>query len=75
MQKYVMVKLVMTRESLSKITRKQEDKKVKDRKETNIAAKAVTAVLNKFLKLEANSTSCIVVHQPKMPADLKKFRK
>ena len=30
--------------------------------------------LDKVLKLEANSTSCLVVYQPKMPEGLERFK-
>lgn len=30
-------------------------------------AQAVTGALDKMLKIDANSTSCLVVHQPKAP--------
>lgn len=37
-------------------------------------AKAMTNVLNRVLKVEANSTSCSVVYQPKAPKALERFR-
>ena len=39
------------------------------------AAKLVTGTLNKMLKVEANSTSCLMVYQPKAPKTLEKFKK
>lgn len=39
------------------------------------AAKLVTGTLNKMLKVEANSTSCLMVYQPKVPKTLDKFKK
>lgn len=38
------------------------------------AAKAVANVLNGVLRMEANSTSCMVVYQPKAPKELARFR-
>lgn len=39
------------------------------------AAKAVSNAAAKTLKLEANSTSCVLVHQPKAPKELARFKK
>lgn len=39
------------------------------------AAKGVAAALDTILKTEANSTSCIVVYQPKAPKELARYRK
>ncbi len=47
-------------------------------KEKNISKKTahmITKVLDKMLRVEANSTSCIVIHQPKAPESLERFRK
>ncbi len=38
-------------------------------------AKQVSKTLNSVLKVEANSTSCVVVYQPKAPKQLDKFRR
>ena len=38
-------------------------------------AKGTVSILNTFLKADANSTSCIITYQPKMPKELEKFRK
>ena len=35
----------------------------------------ITMVLNLVLLLNANSTSCTVIHQPKAPESLKRFSK
>lgn len=37
--------------------------------------KMLASIVKKNLKLQANSTSCIVAYQPKAPAALKKFSK
>ena len=37
-------------------------------------AKFVTGALNKVLKVEANSTSCRIIYQPKAPKALERFR-
>lgn len=39
------------------------------------SAKGVAAVLDKVLKVEANSASCAFLHQPKAPKELQKFRR
>lgn len=36
---------------------------------------AIKKVLKEVLVLEANSTSCVVLYQPKPPAGLSKFEK
>ena len=41
----------------------------------NNTAKIITKTLNKVLSAEANSNSCILAYQPKVPKDLKKFKK
>jgi len=38
-------------------------------------AKGVERVLRSFLKVDANSTSCCIVYQPKAPKELSKFRR
>lgn len=38
-------------------------------------AKVAVKVLDKVLRTEINSTSCIVFYQPKAPAKLEKFKK
>ena len=40
-----------------------------------VAAKTVSCVATKTLKLEANSASCLVMHQPKAPKELARFKK
>lgn len=39
------------------------------------SAKKVVKVLDKVLKLEANSTSCLFVYEPKAPATLDRYKK
>lgn len=39
------------------------------------ASKLVKSIVEKSIKLDANSTTCMVVYQPKAPAALKKFSK
>jgi len=38
-------------------------------------AKGTASVLNAVLRADANSTYCIIMHQPKAPKDLEKFRR
>lgn len=40
-----------------------------------IFEKAIKAVVHKSIVLDANSTSCMIYHQPKAPAALKDFSK
>lgn len=37
-------------------------------------AKGTVSALNKVLRMEANSASCMIVYQPKAPKGLEKFR-
>lgn len=39
------------------------------------SANGVASMLEKMLKVEANTTSCVYVYQPKVPKDLQKFRR
>lgn len=48
---------------------------MKNKKNAKKVSKCVTSLLEKTLRLEANSTSCIVAFQPKVPEGLEKFRK
>lgn len=41
----------------------------------NVKAKILKAVAKTAVKVDANSTSCIILCQPKAPASLKKFSK
>lgn len=41
----------------------------------NKKAKILKAIAKNAVKVDANSTSCIVVYQPKVPSNLKKFSK
>ena len=45
---------------------------MKSKKEHSINAKTI---VEKFIKADANSTTCMIVYQPKAPAALKKFSK
>lgn len=38
-------------------------------------ANVITKVFDRMLKVEANSTSCSMVYQPKAPKSLERFRK
>lgn len=38
-------------------------------------AKGTAAVLNATLRVDANSTSCMGIYQPKAPEELSRFRK
>ena len=38
-------------------------------------AKAVKATMDSFLTVDANSASCIIMHQPKAPKGLERFKK
>lgn len=38
-------------------------------------AKGTASVLNAVLRADANSTSCCILHQPKAPKELEKFRR
>ena len=42
---------------------------------TKSVAKVAVKVLDKVLRMDINSTSCIVFYQPKAPAKLEKFKK
>lgn len=46
-----------------------------EKKQSNNMAKGVAAVLNKVLKVEANTNSCVVVYQPKAPKTLERFKR
>lgn len=39
------------------------------------STKIVKAIVEKFVRVDANSTTCMAVYQPKVPAMLKKFSK
>lgn len=39
------------------------------------SAKGVASMLEKMLKVEANTASCGLVYQPKAPKDLQKYRR
>lgn len=44
-------------------------------KVSKIVAKGTVSVLNTFLHADANSASCIIMHQPKAPKELARFKK
>lgn len=44
-------------------------------KVAKVAAKGMKNVLDTILRTEANSTSCIVLYQPKAPKELMKYRR
>lgn len=48
---------------------------MKKEKVTKNVAKGVAKVLNSVLRTEANSTSCLVLCQPKAPKELSRFKK
>ena len=48
---------------------------MKEKKQTNSIAKGVALALNKVLKVEANTNSCVVVYHPKAPKALERFKK
>ena len=47
----------------------------KDKKNFKPLAKGIAMMLNNVLSVEANSTSCSIVYQPKAPKELVKFRR
>lgn len=47
---------------------------MKGKKLSKAAAGAVVNVLNVMLRADANSTSCLLVYQPKAPKELERFR-
>lgn len=44
-------------------------------KTSKISSKMVKTMVEKFVKADVNSTTCMVFHQPKAPTLLKKFSK
>lgn len=44
-------------------------------KQTNFCTKIIKTLIEKSIMSDANSTTCMVVYQPKVPAMLKKFSK
>lgn len=61
----------------SKTAREGREKNMKNKTNSisKQAAKVAMNVLDKVLKTEANSASCLLVYQPKTPAELKRFKK
>lgn len=47
---------------------------MKKEKKAGKMEKMITGVLNKMLVLDANSTSCGLIYQPKAPEELKQFK-
>lgn len=48
---------------------------MKKEKSSKAIAKGVTAILNSMLRVDANTTSCVIAYQPKAPKELVQFRK
>lgn len=48
---------------------------MKNRKEVAPLAKVVEKTLKGILRADANSTSCFVFYQPKMPKEIFRFKK
>lgn len=48
---------------------------MKREKLSKTVAKGVATSLNSMLRVEANSTSCVIAYQPKAPKELARFRK
>lgn len=48
---------------------------MKTRTLSQTSASGVASMLEKMLKVEANTTSCVYVYQPKVPKDLQKYRR
>lgn len=44
-------------------------------KSRKICTKMVKSIVEKVIRVDANSTTCMIVYQPKAPAMLKKFSK
>lgn len=45
------------------------------KKSTNLLEKSMSKVLDATLRVNANSTSCMLIHEPKAPKGLEKFKK
>lgn len=54
---------------------RKEESAMREKSLSRQTAKVVAGTLNKMLKVEANSTSCTIVYQPKAPKALERFRK
>ena len=48
---------------------------MKEKKFEKKSAKALAKIAERVLSVEANSTSCLVIHQPKAPKELARFKK
>lgn len=48
---------------------------MKTEKLSQMSAKGVASILENMLKVEANTTSCAYIYQPKAPKDLQKYRR
>lgn len=44
-------------------------------KSKNIVVKLAKNIAEKALKMDANSTTCVAIYQPKVPANLDRFKK
>lgn len=58
-----------------KIIRRKDGSKMNQKKLSKSVANVAVNVLNIALRVDANSTSCIVVYQPKAPKGLARFRR
>lgn len=45
------------------------------KKVQKLVAKGIVSTLNAALHVDANSTSCAIIYQPKAPKELSKYRK
>lgn len=45
------------------------------KKKKELAAKKVASILEAYLSVEANSSSCLVMYQPKAPEELARYKK
>lgn len=45
------------------------------KKVSKTVARGTVLVLNKFLRVDANSASCVIAYQPKAPKELVRYRR
>ena len=48
---------------------------LKTRTLSQTSAKGVASMLEKMLRVEANTTSCVYIYQPETPKDLQRYRR
>ncbi len=48
---------------------------MKTRTLSQTSAKGVASMLEKMLRVEANTTSCVYIYQPETPKDLQRYRR